>query len=127
MSEVHAQARVTPRARAEIKNSAASLLELAERDTISVATARKWKQRDSDVRCAALNIKHRLCPPRHSQTNGMVERFNGHRISQVVSQTRFASAAELATTLERYVNTYHQQIPPRALNPLSPVQWRMFE
>jgi transposase InsO family protein len=35
-----------------------------------------------DVRCAALNIEHRLSPPRHPQTNGMVERFNG-RISEV--------------------------------------------
>jgi hypothetical protein len=37
----------------------------------------------------------------------MVERFNG-RISEVVSQTRFASAAELETTLECYVKTYNQ-------------------
>ena len=41
MSEVHAQARTTPRTRAEIKNSTASLLELAKRYNISVATARK--------------------------------------------------------------------------------------
>ena len=74
-----------------------------------------------DIRCAALNIEYRLCPPRHPQTNGMVERFNG-RISEVVSQTRFTSAAELETTLERYVKTYNQQIPQRALNHLSPVQ-----
>ncbi|CUJ48676.1 Integrase core domain [Achromobacter sp. 2789STDY5608633] len=74
-----------------------------------------------DLRCAALNIEHRLCPPRHPQTNGMVERFNG-RISEVVSQTRFASAAELETTLERYVKTYNQQIPQRALDHRSPVQ-----
>lgn len=51
----------------------------------------------------------------------MVERFNG-RISEVVRQTRFASAAELETTLERYLKTYNQQIPQRALNHLSPVQ-----
>jgi IS1 family transposase len=76
---------------------------------------------DFDVRCTTLNIEHRLCPPRHPQTNGMVERFNG-RISEVVNQTRFASAAELETTLKRYVNTYNQQIPQRALNHLSPIQ-----
>ena len=45
-----------------------------------------------DRRCAELAIEHRLCPPRHPQTNGMVERFNG-RISEVIGQTRFKSAA----------------------------------
>jgi len=74
-----------------------------------------------DVRCKALNIEHRLCPPRHPQTNGMVERFNG-RISEVVNQTRFASAAELEATLTNYVKTYNHRIPQRALNHLSPVQ-----
>jgi hypothetical protein len=51
----------------------------------------------------------------------MVERFNG-RISEVVSQTRFASAAELETTLNNYVKTYNRLIPQRALNHLSSVQ-----
>ena len=74
-----------------------------------------------DVRCKALGIEHRLCPPRHPQTNGMVERFNG-RISEVVSQTRFTSAAELEATLNNYVKTYNHMIPQRALNHLSPVQ-----
>jgi transposase InsO family protein len=36
-----------------------------------------------DKACLALNIEHRLSPPRHPQTNGMVERFNG-RITAVV-------------------------------------------
>ena len=74
-----------------------------------------------DVRCKALGAEHRLCPPRHPQTNGMVERFNG-RISEVVSQTRFASAAELEATLNNYVKTYNHRIPQHALNHLSPVQ-----
>lgn len=51
----------------------------------------------------------------------MVERFNGH-ISEVVNQTRFASAAQLEATLDNYVKTYNHLIPQRALNHLSPVQ-----
>lgn len=74
-----------------------------------------------DVRCKALGIEHRLCPPRHPQTNGMVERFNG-RISEVLHQPRFASAAQLKATLMNYAKTYNHQIPRRALNHISPVQ-----
>ena len=74
-----------------------------------------------DVRCQALGIEHRLCPPRHPQTNGMVERFNG-RISEVLHQTRFASAAQLEATLMRYVKTYNHQIPQRVLHHISPIQ-----
>jgi transposase InsO family protein len=74
-----------------------------------------------DVRCKTLGIEHRLCPPRHPQTNGMVERFNG-RISEIANQTRFASAAQLELTLTNYLKTYNHQIPQRALNHLSPVQ-----
>jgi hypothetical protein len=58
---------------------------------------------------------------RRPQTNGMVERFNG-RISEVVSKTRFASAAELEATLNSYVKTYNHQIPQKAFNHLAPVQ-----
>ena len=47
MSQVHAQARTTPRTRAEIKASSASLVELAERYNISRATAAKWKGRET--------------------------------------------------------------------------------
>ena len=46
MSQVHPQARTTPRTRAEIKAASASLAELAERYNVSKATARKWKNRD---------------------------------------------------------------------------------
>ena len=70
--------------------------------------------------CAALNIEHRLIPPRTPQMNGMVERFNG-RISELVKQTRFASAAELETTLCDYLVAYNHHIPQKALGFISPV------
>jgi transposase InsO family protein len=47
-----------------------------------------------DVRFKALDIERRLCPPRHPQSNGMVDCFNGS-LSEVVNQTRFASAGEM--------------------------------
>ena len=80
-----------------------------------------------DQQCIAQGIEHRLIPPRHPQTNGMVERFNG-RISEIVKQTRFASAAELESTLTNYLNSYNHHIPQRALNHISPIEalqaWR---
>lgn len=80
-----------------------------------------------DRRCRGLQIEHRLAPPRHPQTNGMVERFNA-RIGEVVDQTRFKSAAELEATLLQYVRTYNHHIPQRALDHLTPTQavkkWR---
>ena len=74
-----------------------------------------------DQTCKALDIEHRLAPPRHPQTNGMVERFNG-RISELVKQTRFASSAELEQALSLYMKTYNHHIPQRALNHLSPIE-----
>ena len=53
--------------------------------------------------------------------SGMVERFNG-RISEIVGQTRFASAAELDTTLTHYLATYNHLIPQRALKHQTPIQ-----
>ena len=74
-----------------------------------------------DLVCNEFGIDHRLAPPRHPQTNGMVERFNG-RISDLLNQTRFASRAELDTTLRLYLATYNNRIPQRALKHLTPVQ-----
>lgn len=74
-----------------------------------------------DVQCKQFEIEHRLIPPRHPQTNGMVERFNG-RISEIVNQTRFASAAELESTLRNYVKIYNHNIPQRALKHQTPIQ-----
>ena len=72
-----------------------------------------------DQVCLAHAIEHRLIKPRHPQTNGMVERFNG-RISEVLATHRFRSGEHLADTLTRYVNTYNHYIPQRALGHLSP-------
>jgi len=46
MSQVHAQARTTPRTRAEIKASKAPQRELAQRYGVTVSTIRKWQSRD---------------------------------------------------------------------------------
>ena len=74
-----------------------------------------------DVLWTQLAIEHRLTPPRHPQTNGMVERFNG-RISEIVSQTRFGSRAELESTLRNYLKIYKHNIPQRALDNATPIQ-----
>lgn len=62
-----------------------------------------------DKVCAAMGIKHRLAPPRHPQTNGMVERFNG-RISELLQQTRVDSRADLETTLLNYLKLYNHHM-----------------
>ena len=74
-----------------------------------------------DIACAGIAVEHRLSPPRHPQTNGMVERFNG-RISELLQQTRFANAAELATTLQHYLKLYNHHIPQRAIGSKTPIQ-----
>jgi hypothetical protein len=67
-----------------------------------------------DKVCADMVIEHRLAPPRHLQTNGMVERFNG-RISELLKQTRFDSRADLETTLLNYLKLYNHHIPQRPI------------
>lgn len=80
-----------------------------------------------DALCQALGIEHRLTKPKHPQTNGMVERFNG-RIAQVLRTHRFNSAEDMETTLHRYVWLYNQHLPQKALGHETPVQalkrWR---
>ena len=84
-------------------------------------------QHPFDQACTALSAEHRLIPPRHPQTNGMVERFNG-RIAELLRSTHFRTASELATTLGYYLNLYNGQIPQRALGYICPLQalkiWR---
>ncbi len=74
-----------------------------------------------DRTCDQHGIAHRLIKPRHPQTHGMVERFNGH-ISEVLATTRFDSAQSLEENLSRYVRLYNHHIPQRSLGHLSPVQ-----
>ena len=74
-----------------------------------------------DQGCTRHAIEHRLIAPRHPQTNGMVERFNG-RIAEVLATTRFDSAQNLAETLTGYVRLYNHQIPQKALGHIAPIQ-----
>ncbi len=74
-----------------------------------------------DQLCSDLGIEHRLAPPQHPQTNGMVERFNG-RIEEVLQSHHFHSGEELETTLHRYVLLYNQQLPQSALGSKTPLQ-----
>lgn len=78
-------------------------------------------QHEFDGLCAALGIEHRLTRPKHPQTNGMVERFNG-RLSQVLKSHRFDSAHDLQTTLHRFVWLYNEHLPQRALELATPTQ-----
>jgi transposase-like protein len=82
-----------------------------------VATGRH----EFDRLCTELEIEHRLSPPQHPQTNGMVERFNG-RIEDVLQSHHFRSGEELETTLHRYVWLYNQQLPQSALHSKAPLQ-----
>ena len=74
-----------------------------------------------DRECALLGIEHRLIKPRHPQTNGMVERFNG-RISDILATTRFRSREDLQTTITRYEKLYNDHLPQRALGHKTPLQ-----
>lgn len=74
-----------------------------------------------DKACQALTVEHRLIPPKHPQTNGMVERFNG-RISHIVKSTYFSTLEEMQHTLEKYLVIYNHHIVQRNLGHLTPIQ-----
>jgi len=78
-------------------------------------------QHEFDRLCAQLGIEHRLTPPRHPQTNGMVERFNG-RIADLLRTHHFRSSEDLQQTLHRYVTLYNHHLPQKALNAHTPAQ-----
>ena len=74
-----------------------------------------------DKVCVTHSIEHRLIKPRHPQTNGMVERFNG-RIEDIISQTRFISAGLLKDSLLKYNQLYNHHIAQKLLGHMTPVQ-----
>nr|BAL54747.1 transposase [uncultured beta proteobacterium] len=74
-----------------------------------------------DRLCGEKRITHRLIQPRHPQTNGMVERFNGC-ITEILRSERFVSAADLQETLTRYLWAYNHRIPQRALGHMTPIE-----
>ena len=73
-----------------------------------------------DQLCAEFGIEHRLAPPMHPQTNGMVERFNG-RIEDVLQSHRFRSGEDLEQTILRYVRLYNGQLPQSVLKGRTPL------
>lgn len=74
-----------------------------------------------DRLCVQHDIDHRLIKPRHPQTNGMVERFNG-RISDILATHHFNSDESLEVALLRYVRIYNHAIPQKALGYKSPIE-----
>jgi transposase InsO family protein len=74
-----------------------------------------------DNPCTALEIEHRLTPPRSPQTAGMVGRFNG-RIEDVLQSHHLQSGDELEATLRRYVWLCNQQLLQSALGSKTPLQ-----
>ncbi|MBF0155083.1 MAG: IS481 family transposase [Magnetococcales bacterium] len=78
-------------------------------------------QHPFDQECVQHQIQHRLIKPRHPQTNGMIERFNG-RIGEILATTRFDSAQNLEQALIRYAKIYNQFIPQKALKHTTPIQ-----
>jgi transposase-like protein len=73
-----------------------------------------------DKVCKDNEIEHRLTKPRHPQTNGMVERFNG-RISQLLAQTQFTSSEHLKNKLKEYLMMYNHHIVQKNLGHVSPI------
>jgi transposase InsO family protein len=73
-----------------------------------------------DQACKAYRIEHRLTKPRHPQTNGMVERFNG-RISALLATTRFISSEQLEQKLVEYLKLYNHHIVQKNIGHITPI------
>ena len=95
--------------------------DLAFTDRFTQKNRQPSGQHAFDRLCSRYGIVHRLTPPRHPQTNGMVERFNG-RIAEILRTTHFDTGADLDSMLWHYNRLYNHHIPQRALGHLTPVQ-----
>jgi len=73
-----------------------------------------------DKACKTYAIEHRLTKPRHPQTNGMVERFNG-RISSLLLTTQFSSSEHLKDKLTAYLFLYNNHIVQKNIGHVPPV------
>jgi transposase InsO family protein len=71
------------------------------------------RQHTFDTLCLTTGIEPRLAPPRSPQTNGMVERFDGH-IEGALQSQHFRSGEDLGTTLHRYVWLYNHPLAQSA-------------
>ena len=74
-----------------------------------------------DKLCTSEQIEHRLTKPRHPQTNGMVERFNG-RIAGILKDTKMDSSEHLEQVLTNYLQIYNHHIPQKNLGHITPIQ-----
>jgi len=74
-----------------------------------------------DHACTSMDNEHRLSPPRHPRTDGMVERFNGN-INELLQQTRFDSRAALKKSMQSYLKLYKHHIPHRAIETRTLIQ-----
>ncbi len=78
-------------------------------------------QHPFDQVCQAEGIEHRLIKPKHPQTNGMVERFNG-RISEILATTHFDASRDLQETLYQYQKIYNYHVPQKNIGHITPIQ-----
>ena len=114
--EPHANATTTPRTRAYIRESRASVAELTDRFAAGV-DRRPSGRHPVDRVCAGRGIEHKLTRPFRPQTNGMVERFN-RRIADAIRQrdaalrnggkNKFNTHAERDAFIGKFVYSYNR-------------------
>ncbi|MFZ1548743.1 MAG: integrase core domain-containing protein [Candidatus Nitrotoga sp.] len=74
-----------------------------------------------DVCYTGMGIEHRLSPPCHPQTNGMVTRFNRSIIDRG-EENSLRLIHRAGDDFDALFNVYNHLIQQRALNQLTPIQ-----